>query len=405
MQIPHSYMSLLVSSCFLARSTRAFISRTLPSIGFLENNLNVHCAHTTTSNVKFHPSQFQSLLKYSNNGRNFAHPYVSYASITTTHASSPNMEEGSTTSIEYALDPHSKQAKEITSSMGLTVTQHSQLVELAFLVDEWNDRINLISRKDCNPSVVFGRHILPSIALKSLVEESDASDTGESSTKRRVVDVGTGGGFPGLPLAILFPKYEFLLVDSVGKKIKVVQAMVEELGLANVKTHHGRAEEIKVKGNKNKYNVVLGRSVSSLPRFCFWIQDLVKHVNPEKDDEDEEGGKLVYIIGGEVEEIVTKRCLKEVSLNDLIPIEKEVGERGMTLWSDKRALVVAANEVKVIASESGEKKVIRGNNDSSSNKKNSKKKKKFEDAKGSWTKKDNSAPKERGYENFKRYSA
>ena len=385
-------MSLFVSSTFMIRNTRAFLSRALPQSGFINNKLHDH--HTGTTIQK------HLLLQFLNKLQDSPISQISYSSIHTSKASSqysPNTGEGTTTSIEYALDPHSEQAKEITTYMGLTVTQHSQLIELAFLVDEWNDRINLISRKDCNPSVVFGRHILPSLALKSLVENDDDS---KISSKLKVVDVGTGGGFPGLPLAILFPNYEFLLVDSVGKKIKVVQAMAEELGLNNVKTHHGRAEEISLKKNEDKYNVVLGRSVSALPRFCFWIQDLVKRT-----DDTEEAGKLVYIIGGEVEEIVTKRCLKQVSLNDLIPIEKDVGEKGMTMWSDKRALVVGAEEVQVIASESGEKKIVRKNNSASSNNKKSKNKKKFADAKGSWTKKNNSAPKERGYENFKRYNA
>lgn len=311
----------------------------------------------------------------------------------------PYTEERST-STDYALDPYSTEARQVTKRLGITDDQHETLSKHAELVVEWNDRLNLISRKDCTVEVVFGRHILPSLALAALDDFPLEKETYEaaSAPKAKIADIGTGGGFPGVPLAIIYPESDFLLVDSVGKKLKAIEEMVAELGLTNVKTHHGRAEEIvddPINGRKqkNSFDIVVGRSVSALPRFCFWVQDLLKKKGKDGSDE----GRLVYIIGGEVEKSVTSRLIADHAIDDLLGCEGA---------SDKRTLIVGASDVVKIAKESGEMKQKRGGNKSKKNK-NIKAKTdnggEWRNSRGGWGKKDNTGKKQRGYENFKRY--
>jgi len=302
----------------------------------------------------------------------------------------------------FALDPQSEEAHQLLNSLGITDShQQEQLQKLSHLVVEWNGRLNLISRKDCTAEVVFGRHILPAISLSALPDflppsstsGADDADGSPSLTNFRVVDVGTGGGFPQFPLAIIYPYAQFLLVDSVGKKLKAVEEMVNDLGLTNVKTYHGRVEEMvdnPVTGmsHKGAYDICVGRSVTALPRFCFWIQDLLKK-GGENDGEEE--GKLVYIIGGEVEPMVLSRVRSDS------PIDALIGKEGV---SDKRILVVDRTDILAIASKSGETKSKRGVGKSKNNPKKSSGREK---AKGSWVKRDSNIKKERGYDNFKRY--
>lgn len=278
------------------------------------------------------------------------------------------------------MEPDSEEAHLITFRLGLNKDQHQALGNLASLVVEWNEKINLVSRKDCTESVVFGRHVLPSIALASLPHFA--------ASQNKIVDVGTGGGFPGLPLAIAYPDATFLLVDSVGKKIKAVEAMAEELGLTNVETHHGRAEELvddAFKGHLHRgaYNICVGRSVAPLPKFCFWITDLLK-----KQDKGE-GGRLLYIIGGDIDNDVLSRAESVVAIDDLLDCPGA---------SDKRILVLDQEDVASIAAASGEKKQQRGPAKPRSNPRRTRSK-----PKGEWTKRDNSSQKQRGYDSFKRY--
>ena len=139
----------------------------------------------------------------------------------------------------------------------LTHRQMEQFTMLGDLYTEWNSRINVISRKDIDH--LYERHVLHSLAIAK--EISFASGA-------RVLDVGTGGGFPGIPLAILFPKTHFHLIDSIGKKLNVVNTVAEALQLQNVTTQHIRAEQL-----TEKYDFVVSRAVTSLPVFLTWMED------------------------------------------------------------------------------------------------------------------------------------
>ena len=125
------------------------------------------------------------------------------------------------------------------------------------LYTEWNSRINVISRKDIEH--LYDRHILHSLAIAKVVSFAPGA---------RVLDVGTGGGFPGVPLAILFPETHFHLVDSIGKKIHVVNTVVETLNLHNITTQHIRAEQL-----TDKYDFVVSRAVASISMFLPWMKD------------------------------------------------------------------------------------------------------------------------------------
>ena len=297
-------------------------------------------------------------------------------------------------SANFALSAVSETAHRIVrENLGLSSEQFQQLAKLAVLVDDWNSKINLISRVDCSPDVVYGRHILPSLAPLALLSSEENKESGnvlELSPGQKVCDVGTGGGFPGLPLAIARPDIEFLLVDSVGKKITAVQDMADQLGLTNVKTYHGRAESV-----SGKFSWVVGRSVSALPTYCFWIHHLLEKPN----------GRLVYLIGGEIDEDI----LEEAILDEEIEVLLDVPD-----ISDKRVLVFPKTAVDLLAEVSGEilKVPKRGGGSGSqpgggrNGKPNGNKRKKRDDnAKGQWTKRDSSAAKDRGYSNFKRFDS
>ena len=135
--------------------------------------------------------------------------------------------------------------------------QEEQCAMLDGLYREWNSRINVISRKDIEH--LYERHVLHSLAIARTICFAPGA---------KVLDVGTGGGFPGLPLAILFPKTNFHLIDSIGKKIQVVNVIAEALELHNITTQHIRAEQL-----TDKYDFVVSRAVTSIPAFLPWIKD------------------------------------------------------------------------------------------------------------------------------------
>ena len=135
--------------------------------------------------------------------------------------------------------------------------QVEQFAMLGDLYSEWNKRINVISRKDIDH--LYERHVLHSLAIAKVIS---------FAPEARVLDVGTGGGFPGVPLAILFPETRFHLIDSIGKKLTVVNAVAEALKLQNITTQHIRAEQL-----TEKYDFVVSRAVTSLSAFLPWMKD------------------------------------------------------------------------------------------------------------------------------------
>lgn len=163
----------------------------------------------------------------------------------------------------------------------LTDNQLRQFSELQDLYADWNSKINLISRKDIDD--LYLKHVLHSLGIAKICSF-------EKNTK--VLDVGTGGGFPGIPLAILFPDCQFHLVDSIGKKIKVVEAVVEALELTNVTAAHCRAEVV-----KGQFDFVVSRAVTAMPEFVIWIKDKVA----KKQKNNLKNG-ILYLKGGDLTE-------------------------------------------------------------------------------------------------------
>ncbi len=147
----------------------------------------------------------------------------------------------------------------------LTPTQLAQFEQLLPLYKEWNEQINVISRKDIDE--LYLRHVLHSLSIAKVLKFQPGTE---------ILDLGTGGGFPGIPLAILFPDVKFHLVDSIGKKIKVVQAVADGLGLTNVTATHSRAEDV-----KGKYDFVVSRAVAELGKLLQWTRKHLKtkHIN------------------------------------------------------------------------------------------------------------------------------
>ncbi len=203
---------------------------------------------------------------------------------------------------------------------------YDKLIRLTERVLMWNERLNLISRRDCDARVIYHKHVLPSVALLPLILEG-MKDVNECD----VIDVGTGGGFPGLPLAMLLPTVRFTLVDSVRKKLVAISDMSADLDVSNVRVHCGRVEEMDMSVHRGRYDVVLGRSVTALPRFCSWVTNLVRR----------EGGRLIYIIGGELDDVVTSRIGRDVPIDTLLSRRKHT--------SDKRALIFGSRDVYEIA--------------------------------------------------------
>ena len=142
----------------------------------------------------------------------------------------------------------------------LTPQQIEQFEQLQSLYQEWNEKINVISRKDIDE--LYERHVLHSLAIAKVVQFQPNTS---------VLDVGTGGGFPGIPLAILFPETQFYLIDAIGKKIKVVQEIALALGLKNV-----RAEQIRAEKVKEEFDFVVSRAVTQMSQFVPWVRKKIK---------------------------------------------------------------------------------------------------------------------------------
>ena len=142
----------------------------------------------------------------------------------------------------------------------ITPEQHRQFEMLQPLYEEWNSKINVVSRKDIDKLQLH--HVLHSLAIAKFADMAGLFTPGT-----KIMDVGTGGGFPGIPLAIMYPQVDFLLVDSIGKKIKVVQEVASALGLKNVRAVKSRAEEI-----DEKFDFIVSRAVTDLGNFLPWVK-------------------------------------------------------------------------------------------------------------------------------------
>ncbi len=167
----------------------------------------------------------------------------------------------------------------------LTENQLRQFTLLQELYEDWNLKINVVSRKDIDE--LYLRHVLHSLGIAKVMEFQPGTS---------VMDVGTGGGFPGVPLAILFPETKFHLVDSIGKKIKVVNEVVEGLGLENVKTTHGRVEEV-----DETYDFIISRAVAQMETFHRWVKNKVQ----KKQNHELKNG-ILYLKGGDLTEELAK---------------------------------------------------------------------------------------------------
>ena len=163
----------------------------------------------------------------------------------------------------------------------LTEKQKKQMEQLGPLYKEWNDKINVVSRKDIDN--IYINHVLHSLGIAKVMTFKPGSD---------VLDVGTGGGFPGIPLAILFPETQFHLVDSIGKKITVVKEVSAALGLKNVRAEQIRAEEV-----KGKYDFIVSRAVTRMKEFYGWVHNKTKDKSINVLD-----NGILYLKGGDLDE-------------------------------------------------------------------------------------------------------
>ena len=171
----------------------------------------------------------------------------------------------------------------------LSQKQFYQFEQLGELYQDWNAKINVISRKDIDE--LYVRHVLHSLGIAKVVEFKEETE---------ILDIGTGGGFPGIPLAILFPKANFHLVDSIGKKIKVVQGIVESLKLTNVKASHARAEDI-----SGKFDFVVSRAVTRVKPFYRWVKGKFNKASIN----DKKNG-ILFLKGGDLKEELLESKLR-----------------------------------------------------------------------------------------------
>ena len=178
----------------------------------------------------------------------------------------------------------------------LAEDQIEKFKKLESLYQDWNLKINVVSRKDIDE--LYLRHVLHSLGIAKVVQFEEGS---------KILDVGTGGGFPGIPLAILFPECSFHLVDSIAKKLKVVDGVVEGLGLTNVKTTHSRVEDI-----DGTYDFIVSRAVTAMPTFVQWVKGKIA-----KKQNNEFKNGILYLKGGDLtEELQSYRTVSIYNLSD-----------------------------------------------------------------------------------------
>ena len=163
----------------------------------------------------------------------------------------------------------------------LTEDQILQFEKLEDLYKDWNLKINVVSRKDIDE--LYLRHVLHSLGIAKVIQFKPNS---------KILDVGTGGGFPGIPLAILYPECQFHLVDSIAKKLKVVNEVVEGLSLENVKTTHSRVEDI-----NDQFDFIVSRAVAAMPTFVHWVKGKIA-----KTQKHNLKNGILYLKGGDLTE-------------------------------------------------------------------------------------------------------
>ena len=183
----------------------------------------------------------------------------------------------------------------------LSDNQILQFQKLQGLYEDWNAKINVISRKDIDE--LYTRHVLHSLGIAKIIEFRPGS---------KIMDVGTGGGFPGIPLAILFPEVDFYLIDVIAKKIKVVNEVAAGLGLKNVKAEQKRAELV-----KQEFDFIVSRAVTNMPDFVSWVDDKVS-----KKQNHELANGILYLKGGDLtEELKAFPKATEYNLSDFFTDE------------------------------------------------------------------------------------
>ena len=182
-----------------------------------------------------------------------------------------------------------------------TEKQIEQFAALEDLYAEWNSKINVISRKDMDG--LYLKHVLHSLSIATIIDFKPGTT---------IIDIGTGGGFPGIPLAIYFPEVQFHLVDSIGKKLKVVEEVKHAIGLNNVTTQHIRAEEIK----NRRFDFAVSRAVAPIKDLWFWSKPLLK-----KGDDQELPNGLMCLKGGDLAAEISESGLRPrlISIEEIFP--------------------------------------------------------------------------------------
>lgn len=199
---------------------------------------------------------------------------------------------------------------------GLTVEQMSRFEKLLPLYKAWNEKINVVSRKDIDH--LYTRHVLHSLGIARVINFAEGA---------RVLDAGTGGGFPGIPLAIFFPGVNFYLVDSIGKKIKVVHEIAAALGLRNITAVQGRVEAV-----KRKFDFAVSRAVAPLAEMLVWLQPLVV-----KGKMGTLPNGMFFLKGGDLtaEIEATGRDIREFALTDFFKEDFFAGKKILYLEAGK----------------------------------------------------------------------
>lgn len=191
----------------------------------------------------------------------------------------------------------------------LAEEQIAQFAQLQSLYEEWNEQINVISRKDIDS--LYEKHVLHSLSIAKVFQIDD---------NLKVVDIGTGGGFPGIPLAILFPNAHFTLCDSIGKKIKVVQAVIDALGLKNAVAVQSRVENLPL----NSFNLAVTRAVASLDKLAEWSK---RALDPQQNQ------GLICLKGGDLKQEIKASGVKVKTWNIPHFFKEDFFETKVIVWA------------------------------------------------------------------------